>query len=310
MRYALIASAWMLAMCITTRVSAHGMPVELIGADGGLTAIAGLQLGPGFVDLAFDPSEEGGLDFPGATVRTDAPGYDVTGVAEGAALQLEVLSRRDLSDSLKRPRWLWYWDSETEAVVEATGDPDFMLRRRDLLGSLSLDQYTGPTAPTLNITDSLTPDVHQHYLRYELDNVPAAKFGVYGVFVRLSSPGFEPTEPLLFAFRYGVSAEQYALGADAINAAASLRGDYDADGDVDGGDFLVWQRGLGSTSSLAADGSLNGAVDGADLAVWGRMFSQSVPIPGSVSGVAEPVTSVLACAAAGIALLVRRWRRS
>jgi hypothetical protein len=44
--------------------------------------------------------------------------------------------------------------------------------------------------------------------------------------------------------------------------------DYDDNGRVDGGDFLKWQRTLGSKSDLAADGSGNGMIDAADLAVW------------------------------------------
>ncbi len=42
---------------------------------------------------------------------------------------------------------------------------------------------------------------------------------------------------------------------------------YDLDGDVDGRDFLAWQRSVGNTGLPAAAGSLNGLVDAADLQV-------------------------------------------
>lgn len=57
--------------------------------------------------------------------------------------------------------------------------------------------------------------------------------------------------------------------------------DFDGDGDVDGRDFLLWQRGQGD-----ADG--NGTSDGEDLAVWqgqygvGTLAAVTVPEPGSV----------------------------
>jgi hypothetical protein len=57
-------------------------------------------------------------------------------------------------------------------------------------------------------------------------------------------------------------------------APTSPPGDYDVDGDVDGGDFLNWQRQLGSTvpTGTGADGSDNGMVDAADLQVWKEAF--------------------------------------
>jgi hypothetical protein len=69
-----------------------------------------------------------------------------------------------------------------------------------------------------------------------------------------------------------------------------VAGDYDADGDVDGNDFLVWQRNLGSTTNLAADGSKNGVVDGADLTVWRGHFPSST---GLAAAMPEPSAALL-----------------
>lgn len=63
-------------------------------------------------------------------------------------------------------------------------------------------------------------------------------------------------------------------------------GDFDADGDVDGADFLVWQRGFGTT------------YDAADLAAWKANFG-SAPAIGAVP---EPSTMLLAlCTLAALA---------
>jgi hypothetical protein len=67
-----------------------------------------------------------------------------------------------------------------------------------------------------------------------------------------------------------------ALGSDNYKLTSKLTrpGDFDADGDVDGGDFLVWQRGLGTT------------YDAADLADWKANFGGSAV--GAVGAIPEP----------------------
>ena len=65
--------------------------------------------------------------------------------------------------------------------------------------------------------------------------------------------------------------------------AARQPGDYDANGVVDGNDFLVWQRGYGQTAAPAgsgADGDGDGAIDADDLAIWKEHFGTSEEAPG------------------------------
>ncbi len=94
-------------------------------------------------------------------------------------------------------------------------------------------------------------------------------------------------------------------------APAGLAADFDADGDVDGADFLIWQRGLRSDGGTPAGGDANGdgAVNAADLAIWRNQFG---PAPSAIAlqrSVPEPPAGALlwlAGLSAGIPMRRRR----
>jgi len=74
---------------------------------------------------------------------------------------------------------------------------------------------------------------------------------------------------------------QWSALSEATFASVVVSPDFDADGDVDGSDFLAWQRGLGkSGDAVAADGDANGdrSVDGADLSSWVEQFGASLAL--------------------------------
>lgn len=74
--------------------------------------------------------------------------------------------------------------------------------------------------------------------------------------------------------------------------------DFDGNGTVDGGDFLIWQRGFGvGTTPAEGDADGNQAVDGADLAAWSTAFGQTVDGQGSLAAVPEPAGALLLAAA-------------
>jgi len=72
--------------------------------------------------------------------------------------------------------------------------------------------------------------------------------------------------------------------------------DFDYDGDVDGSDFLTWQRGLGLAGQLDnsngdADGS--GLVDELDLVHWQDQFALGDPLQEAFTAVPEPASNLL-----------------
>lgn len=85
-------------------------------------------------------------------------------------------------------------------------------------------------------------------------------------------------------------------------------GDYDGDDDVDGADFLVWQKDFGSTTNLDADGNNNNSIDAGDLDVWKANFPGGVPVA-NVAAVPEPVgLTLLGLAALAMAVRGRSTR--
>jgi len=140
-----------------------------------------------------------------------------------------------------------------------------------------------------------------------------------------NDPNGKPAEPQVTAtdatFTSGVAGIAYSEDDDGTigifrYAAAQdtpfvdeAPGDYDGDGDVDGGDFLLWQQQLGGPGS--ADGSGNGTVDAADLMVWQTNFGAG-GATGSVAAIPEPtaLASLVVAALAGIILDVRPRRHA
>jgi hypothetical protein len=213
-----------------------------------------------------------------------------------------------------KPRWLWHWNLDDEAVGEAPDDPALdILSQRGFNPGATLAQWSPPANATVKLADLLGSDLgeHRHYFAYFLDDSPAAPAGVYGFFARLTAPGYETSEPFLVALNLNVFDEQQQLkGALAINLAAGLAGDFDIDGAVDGNDVLVWQRDLGATGTYpAADGSLNGTVDAADLVLWKEQFGRIVELPApTVAAVPEPTFRALLAAIGAMLAACRRQR--
>lgn len=125
--------------------------------------------------------------------------------------------------------------------------------------------------------------------------------------INAGSPSFNPNSftPPLTADQRGVGFPRVQGGRiDAGAFESSFSGftaDFDADGRVDGNDFLRWQRGVGKANPTKGDGDANGdgLVNGVDLGSWKSQFgsgaSAAAAAPAAVSGGSQaPATAALA----------------
>ena len=92
------------------------------------------------------------------------------------------------------------------------------------------------------------------------------------------------------------------IGAYELQVAANSA-DFDGDGDIDGTDFLAWQRGFGTPNANKPDGDADNDndVDAVDLVVWSNQFGQPAPVAAaselpaiSVQPSAELIDAVMA----------------
>ncbi len=87
---------------------------------------------------------------------------------------------------------------------------------------------------------------------------------------------------------HGLAIDNFELSTETVVEPPVDNADFDGDGDIDGRDFLTWQRGFG-TGVLLQEGDANGdsTVDGLDLDVWQTQYG-TTPGLAAVSAVPEP----------------------
>jgi hypothetical protein len=100
------------------------------------------------------------------------------------------------------------------------------------------------------------------------------------------------------------------ISFDSPMTSGFVPGDFDDDGDIDGGDFLAWQSSFEAAGgNLPADGNRDGVVNGADLAVWQQRFGSLPASTGEAQQAPEPAGGLLLVAALAMAAGPRRARR-
>jgi hypothetical protein len=100
---------------------------------------------------------------------------------------------------------------------------------------------------------------------------------------------------------HGFGNQSPTVDAEAIaflrNELIHLAGDFNRDHALDGRDFLVWQRELGSTPAIpgaGADANLDGVVNDADLPIWSaNLGGASFPAAANKTSTPEPCAAAL-----------------
>ncbi len=102
--------------------------------------------------------------------------------------------------------------------------------------------------------------------------------------------------------------DNFASGPRPIAPPPAIPGDFDADNDVDGVDFGLWQTGYPTASGASlgdGDADADGDVDGVDFGIWQENYPTNL---GGAAAIPEPITlSVLAIGS--LAMLARRRRK-
>jgi hypothetical protein len=124
--------------------------------------------------------------------------------------------------------------------------------------------------------------------------------------------GAPPLSDLGFQFK--LSTGQIMEGIIAygpVPTSSPTVGDADNDGDVDGRDFLIWQRTFGTTvpAGTGADWNNSGTVNGADLPLWQSNYGASLSAIATTQAVPESNSLLFVGIIAGIVLAKSRGRR-
>jgi hypothetical protein len=157
-----------------------------------------------------------------------------------------------LNGNLTTHRFKWEpsgirWESFHGHVAGVASPPNPIVEQRPGAGNgqPARHVYTGPVVPR------------------DLNEIPIINFWISSPNPPLNGPtGGAEQELIVHSFTYTPLADS---------------ADFDADGDLDGRDFLTWQRGLGVGSTNATgDANYNGSVNTEDLAIWAAQYGQQV----------------------------------
>jgi autotransporter-associated beta strand protein len=138
----------------------------------------------------------------------------------------------------------------------------------------------------------------------QIFQILTAPSGITGTFANLLLPALSAGKT--WQLLYGANDVRLTVAA-----IVGITGDYNQNGIVDAGDYVVWRKSLGSTTKLAADGNHNGVIDQADYDIWRQRLGSTSGGLGSGSNavVPEPNTVVSLLIAGGSVLPLRHRRR-
>jgi hypothetical protein len=278
-------------ICVTARAAfGHGSPIVVGQSGGTLTVSGGLPDSAGFAPQVFVEDDEDGDSRPPATLPNvgpvifwQIPGYDISGLNDSASLSIEVLARPVKESNPIEERILWYWNPLTQEVEPAESEY-YLLGTSQRFATLSPEEATAPPAFLMAATLAGQQGFHNHnLLSYALDNDPSPADGAYGIFARMTSSQYLPSDPFLIVVNSDVDYEHMVTAALAINAAAadpdSLPGDFNVDGTVDAADYVVWRKSITTAPEYDAWSENFGATSGAGQNDVSGSSSSTVPEP-------------------------------
>lgn len=122
-----------------------------------------------------------------------------------------------------------------------------------------------------------------------------------------------PDQYLFWDTVHPTAAVHRILGDVAGRLIDGVPGDFDTNGEVDGGDLAQWRAGFGTASAVRRQGDADGDgdVDGADFLTWQRTLGTNVAAPPKTAnsvGVPEPASAALLVAGASVAMGMGRSR--
>jgi len=273
------------------------------GADSGFNPVAGAATTGGMLSVSI-PGEnsltdgvlmanvfENGDNYALVSPNSDGSGWDLESHDNSTSFEGDPISYVYLpydSQNLIAGRV-----DENGSLLSSTNPAEFTLTREGN-GTYRLSiPGKSPQTGMLMLNGTGVSGSVDNTVVYEPDGVTFKILGLDMITTAESNAGelvdLEDTE---FSFAY------IDFNSPPVAPGAGLEGDFDADNDVDGNDFLVWQRGLGTTH------------DADDLADWRANFGMSTArttAAGTTAAVPEPATWT-ALILAGLAAAASRRR--
>ena len=250
--------------------------------DGGITAGTLVKTGTGTLELLNAGNSYAGPTMvnEGTLVVTTQTGAGNTMVAVGAALTGDGLVQGDLETAgiLKPGAAIGTLTVGGNASLEATSlvEMEIGAGANDLLDVGGILNLAGELQ--VSLLDGLVPTAGESFDLFDF----ASAFGNFDSF----------DLPMLAVGLFWDTSALATTGE--LSVATGLQGDFDLDNDVDGDDFLIWQRGSGTLAEASVtdgDADLDGDVDSDDLAIWQANYG--LVVGASVAAVPEPSSIVL-----------------
>ncbi len=242
-----------------------------VQSGGRLTLQAGL-IRTGVLDV-----RQGTFDFLGGTLQTDQVIGSLVNPAGSLMMGSDLLPGVISGDF-----------TQTDGTLDLHWNPQSAASIPSLLTIGGQAQLGGRLVVSFDEPDAFPYDL----------NLPliTATGGMSGSFSEVVVPDFPPDAQ--WSLNYSSNAVTLVVNQNVTIPDAA---DFNADGNVDGADFLIWQQNLES-SGFQGDANRDGYINGADLTVWQSQFA-GPPQQNSVAVQApEPSALGLSCVAVLVSL--------